>query len=184
LEVDVRVDRKENASLYLVRIGASQKAALENGGRAFALSPPVPAASDDLPQTGFAVITSATESLAIDREGPQGVMTLLLLARKEPLPDAFRGELNRAFQLRSINQAALAKGPVERFEFSNPGPTRELSQFDLQPLIDQHQGTVPMDSLIQALLPYFNRIEVVLFDVPELRLPAEAQPAPDRKTQP
>jgi hypothetical protein len=180
LEADVRVDRTEDAYLYLVRIGPTQLATLENGGRAVSLSPPVPSPGIELPETGFEVKTVATESLVIDREGPSGVMTRLLLSRKEPLPDAFRDELNRVLAMVSVEEPVLPNAGDNRFVSSRPKQAPLLSQVDLQPLIDRDSESVPMTDLVEALLPYFDRIERVSFPVPELTRPAQAERASDR----
>lgn len=184
LEVDVRADRRENAFFYLVRIGTSQKATLENQGRSLPLSPPVPTPHADLPKTDFPVKTVATDTVAIDRNGPAGVMTLLLLARKEALPDSSRDELNRAFQSFSIQEPVLAERSVERFAFTNPGQTSMLSQVDLQPLLNRNPEPVPTTALVKTLLPYFERIEGVRFHVPAQHVPATAEPSSDRNAQP
>jgi serine/threonine protein kinase len=184
LEADVRVDRKENAFLYLVRIGASQTATLENGGRPISLSDDDPPLGIDLSETDFAVNGTATESLAIDREGPRGSITLLLLARRDALPDSSRDELNRVFQLLKVQEPVLANVEFHRFTYSPPEHAPVASQIDLQPLIDGHPGSVPTTALVDALIPCFDRIEVVRFPVPELVRPAQAQPASDRNPQP
>ncbi len=184
LEVDVRADRMENAFLYLVRIDTTQRATLENAGRPIPLSPAVPSPDSDLPKVDFAVKAVATESLIMDRSGPAGILTLILLSRKEPLSDAARNELNRAFQSLIFQEPVLEPGSIARVSGPNPEPSPRQSPIDLQPFIDRQTSTSLLEFRIKGLRHFYDWMEYVQFHVPEYPVPAVAQPARNRTGQP
>jgi serine/threonine protein kinase len=173
LLVDVKADH--DAFLYLIRVDTQGKIHWENQGQAIALSPippPPPNRQAAPPAPGsreFNAKFDAEEMLEINREGPAGMLTLLLLSRKDPL---LSGALDSV--LNSIPagpQPAPRDTAIQWFSYrrGRPVPPGELGpgRGTRNQLPPDHVVIMTMNLLAERLSKYSEQIEAISFAVPE-----------------
>ena len=180
--IDVKVDRREGASLYLVRVGTPGKAELINDAQPIPLSP---AAREQLPipmdgpaGRSFRIQAEAKTYLPVDRTGPAGMITLVLLSRKSNLSDEELADLNQSLAaLPTRPQSAPRDDTLQRYLYrhGSPTPKSDLSENPRRnPLAVDHPVVKTLGELMIALDPYSESMEAVSFAVPE-QIPAPAR---------
>jgi serine/threonine protein kinase len=169
---DGKVDREEKAFLYLVRVNTQGEAVLENEGKPIDLAPPDPTQSDAKQPPPFSVKAAFRDFVEIDREGPAGMLTVILLARAEPLSEKQLSEVRSALEsLEAASQPAPKESTYQRFSFRNGRPHTSTAQETRNPLGDQHPVKVMLKDMVKQLGPHFEQIEAVSFAVPRSTSP-------------
>jgi hypothetical protein len=116
----------------------------------------------------FPVKAAAQDYLAIDREGPAGMLTLILLSRPDPLSGRQLVDIMNTLQsLKGQAEPAPTESTIQRFSFRNGRPSPRTSNENRHPLTDQHPVKLMLMDLMKQFGSDFDQIEVVTFAVPE-----------------
>ena len=111
---------------------------------------------------------SYPDSVEIGREGPAGMMTLILLTRKTALTDSQFKEIKNILLLSPQEMPAPADATIQKFLYLDGRLEESLSDKSRQPLEENHPVQTRLRQLVEKLNEHFPRIEAVSFAVPEL----------------
>lgn len=179
--VDVKVDRDQNAHLYVIRVDTLGKASLVNEEKPIELSPfggHMDYAPDDLEKhEHFGIRAEAKEYLNIPHTGPAGMMTLVLLSRKDPLEGESLNRLKedlKSFSSQSHrNHLAPTGSSVHRFSVrQHQPPIPRIPSPDTpmwKPLSNDHPVIQTLSELLPVLTPHSKHIDAVSVAVPDKR---------------